>query len=222
MNIADAINQRRSVRGFTSQPVSRETLEQILKTASRAPSALNTQPWEVFVLAGEVLENIRAGVMKALLSGQPPRAEVAWEHAYDGDYRTRQVTLGKSLFKLMDIQRDDKQKRMEWMARGFRFFDAPAAIIVGFDDHLPFKTAASDLGGFIQTLCLAALDAGLGTCINGQGVMYPDIIRAHADIPASKKMFLCVAIGYEDPDFPANQLVSEREPVDNFTYWCGI
>ena len=34
---------------------------------------------------------------------------------------------------LMDITREDNEKRMQWMERGFRFFDAPAAILIVAD-----------------------------------------------------------------------------------------
>ena len=42
-----AITSRRSVRAFTNQAVPRQTLEQILQVASRAPSGTNAQPWKV-------------------------------------------------------------------------------------------------------------------------------------------------------------------------------
>ncbi len=47
-----AILSRRSVRAFTAQAVSRETLNDLLALASRAPSGTNTQPWRVYVLQG--------------------------------------------------------------------------------------------------------------------------------------------------------------------------
>ena len=31
-----------------------------------------------------------------------------------------------------------------------------------------------------------------------------------------------IAIGYPDWDFPANKVESKREPVENFTTWCGF
>ena len=52
MDIVEAIKSRKSIRGFKPEPVGKETLKEILDVACRAPSALNTQPWEFFVLAG--------------------------------------------------------------------------------------------------------------------------------------------------------------------------
>ncbi len=47
-----ALTSRRSVRAFLPTPVPRQTVEEILAVASRAPSGTNTQPWKVYVLTG--------------------------------------------------------------------------------------------------------------------------------------------------------------------------
>mgnify|MGYP001542063789 FL=1 len=59
MDIRQAINDRRSIRSFTSEPVTQETLREVLTLATRAVSAVNAQPWEFAVAAGDVLEAIR-------------------------------------------------------------------------------------------------------------------------------------------------------------------
>ena len=41
----ELLNQRRSVRHFSSQPVPRELIELAIKTASTAPSGAHRQPW---------------------------------------------------------------------------------------------------------------------------------------------------------------------------------
>lgn len=50
MELLEGIETRRSFRAFRSTPVARETIERILKAASRSPSYTNTQPWEVAVV----------------------------------------------------------------------------------------------------------------------------------------------------------------------------
>jgi nitroreductase len=74
----------------------------------------------------------------------------------------------------------------------------------------------------MQSICLAALSRGLGTCIEDQGVMYPDVIRRFAAVPESKRIVIAIAIGYPDWDFPANKVETAREPVDSITSWCGF
>jgi nitroreductase len=42
-----------------------------------------------------------------------------------------------------------------------------------------------------------------------------------AGIPTSKRIVIAIAIGYPNWDFPANEIESLREPVENITTWCG-
>ncbi|MGE4544867.1 MAG: nitroreductase family protein [Pedobacter sp.] len=61
------IEQRRSIRSFTDQPVCEEDLMAILRAANHAPSAHNQQSWHFVVIRGErkkalaSLVNARAG-----------------------------------------------------------------------------------------------------------------------------------------------------------------
>lgn len=221
MDVMEAMLTRKSIRGFRPDPVPRDVLKDVLEAATRAPSAMNTQPWEVTVVAGEVLDSIRRGNIEMLESGVAPNPDVPHQ-VFEGLYRERQVRLAVQIFQLMGIAREDKAKRVEWMKRGFRFFDAPAAIVLSVDRSLKQWWELFDLGAFAQNICLAALSRGLGTCIEDQGVMYPEVIRKHAGIPDSKRIIICIPIGYPDWDFPANRLESEREPVDSVTTWCGF
>ena len=221
MDIVEAIRSRKSIRGFRPDPVPKEVLRDILDIATRAPSAMNTQPWEITVVAGEVLDKIREGSVKGLVSGATPYGG-SEGRPYEGVYRQRQVDLAIQIFQLMGIAREDREKRAEWMQRGLRFFDAPAGIILSVDSSLDQRTALIDIGIITQTICLAALDYGLGTCIHDQGIMFPDVVRAAAGISESKRLTMCIAIGYPDWDFPANKLESKREPVDGVTAWHGL
>jgi len=223
MDVIEAIGARKSIRSFKAEPVPKEVLEQILELATRAPSAMNTQPWEFTVLTGDVLDRVRRANVERLRSGTLPNPEhevVAWPK--ESIYRQRQVDLAKQLFRAMDIAREDKEKRAQWTERGFRYFDAPAAIIISADRSLSESGPLLDIGAAIQTICLAALHFGLGTCIEDQGTMYPDVLREYARIPDSKRIIMAVAIGYPDPDFAANRVESAREPVGNITNWLGF
>ncbi len=50
MNVLDAILTRRSIRLYTSKPVPRELIDDLLKAAMSAPSAGNERPWHFIVL----------------------------------------------------------------------------------------------------------------------------------------------------------------------------
>ena len=223
MDIIEAIKTRKSIRAFTSKKVPKNVIEDILNIAGRAPSAMNTQPWEFTVITGDILDKIRSAVVEKLNNKEPMQPEhlvVGWSR--ESIYRTRQVELAKKLFKLMDIQREDKEKRAEWLERGFRFFDAPAVIILMTDRSLTESGPLLDVGAVMQNICLAALHFGLGTCIEDQGVLYPEIVREMAGIQESKRIVISIVIGYPDLDFPANQIVTDRESTDSLTTWVGF
>jgi nitroreductase len=223
MDVIEAVKKRKSIRGYKPDPVPKEVLEQILELASHAPSSDNSQPWEFIVLTGEVLENVRRSNVELLYSGAPLNPEhVVTSWPRESIYRQRQVDLAKQLFQLMDIPREDREKRAKWLERGFRYFDAPAAIILYTDRCLTESGPLLDIGALIQNICLTALDFDLGTCIEVQGTMYPDVLRKYTHIPESKRIIMAIAIGYPDWDFPANKVESEREPIKNVATWLGF
>lgn len=222
MDIIDAIKMRKSIRGFKPNPVPKKIIEEILEIATRSPSAMNTQPWEFTIITGDVLEEIRKKNIEKLISEPPHPDHIVMGWDKDSIYRRRQVDLAKQIFQLMGIKKEDIDGKNRWMERGFRYFDAPVAIVISVDKSLTENGPLLDIGAVIQTICLAALNYGLGTCIEDQGVMYPEVLREFAGIPESKRIIISIAIGYPDWDFPANKLESEREPVENISNWVGF
>ena len=88
------------------------------------------------------------------------------------------------LFEAMGIARDDKERRQDWVMRGFRQFDAPVSVVVTLDRALEHDTVAHfDLGAATYGLVLAAWSKGLGSVIDGQGIMQSSVVRDHADVP---------------------------------------
>ena len=221
MDLVEAIKARKSIRAYKSDPVPKEILEKILEIATRAPSADNSQPWEIMVITGKILKDIAEANLTALKSGRPAATDVT-RVPYEGIYRRRQIEVGKQLFGLMVIPREDKQKRNAWMERGFRFFDAPVAFLLAADESLDPTRAASDIGGIAQTICLIAQEYGLGTCITSQGVAYADIVKQYTKIPKTKKIYWSISLGYPDWDFPANKVKTDREPLEVNTTWLGF
>jgi len=220
LDVIEAIITRKSIRGFKKDPVSKETIHKILDAAIRTPSGMNTQPWEFVVAAGKELDQIREECSRLFNEGSFPTNDML-RQPFEGVFKKRQVDLAVELFKLMGIAREDKEARKQWMLRGFRFFDAPCQIIICADNELKYHLDMLGVGALCQTICLAALEYGLGTCIADQGIMYDKVWRKYANIPESKRLIAGISIGYPDPDFPANKLVSSREPVDSITTWLG-
>lgn len=221
MDVIEAIKARKSIRNFKADQVPQWVLRDVLEAAVRAPSSVNCQPWEFCVVTGEALQKIKQGNLEKMAAGAGADRDVKHK-ALEGIYRQRQVDLAVQLFGLMGIAREDRPKRTAWIQKGLRFFDAPAAIFVCTDAAMDERGPEFDIGSVTQTICLAALKYGLGTCIQGQGINYPDVVRRHTGLPESKRLMIAIAIGYPDWDFPANKLISEREPLDKITTWHGF
>ena len=215
--------ERRSIRGYRNQPVPRAVLEEIITIAQRAPSSMNTQPWHFHVLTGAPLERIRAGNTERMMAGSAIDREITLNHGYVGAHRDRQVEIAVQLFEAMGIARDDKARRQDWVMRGFRQFDAPVSVVITVDRELANDTIAHfDCGAVTYGLVLAAWSKGLGTVINGQGIMQSSVVRENADIPADQVIMTCVAMGYPDEDFVANHVQSRRADTGAVASFVGF
>eukprot|EP01038_Epipyxis_sp_PR26KG_P014279 gene14279-19158_t len=222
MEFDQVVLGRRSIRGYKPDPVPKELIEEILALAMRAPSSMNTQPWNFYVLTGEPLDRIRAGNTERNLAGVPHSREFRIGGAFAGVHRDRQVGVAKQLFAAMGIAREDQVMRQDWVLRGFRQFDAPVCIIITYDkvldgsDDTPF-----DCGAVATALVNAAWSRGLGTVINSQGIMQSPVVREHAGIADDQVIMKSIALGWPDETFPANAVVSERKSVADATTFVG-
>lgn len=223
MTFDDVILGRKSIRGYKSDPVPKALIREVIDMAMRAPSSLNTQPWNFYVVAGEPLDCIRAGNTERTVSGVPQSREFRSHGEYAGAHRERQIEIAKQLFSAMGIERDNKDKRTDWVLRGFRQFDAPVSVVVTYDrsihggDIAPF-----DCGAVTNALVNAAWSRGLGCVINSQGIMQSPVVREHAGIPDDQVIMICVAMGWPDDSFPANAVVSNRKSVDEAAVFVGF
>ncbi len=223
MQYDEVILGRRSIRGYKPDPVPRALIEEILAIAMRAPTSMNTQPWNFYVITGEPLDRIRAGNTERMVAGVPQSREFRQGNPFDGVHRERQIGVAKQLFAAMGIARDDAAMRQDWVLRGFRQFDAPVCVIITYDkvldgsDDTPF-----DCGGVANALVNAAWSRGLGTVINSQGIMQSPVVREHAGIADDQIIMKSIALGWPDDSFPANAVVSTRKSVEEAAVFVGF
>jgi len=73
MNVREAIQKRRSIRRFKSDPVSDDLIQQLLESARLAPSGSNTQPWRFIVIKDvETRQKLQAASYNQRHIGQAP------------------------------------------------------------------------------------------------------------------------------------------------------
>lgn len=221
MDLREALKTRKSIRGFKPTPVPDELITDILDFARLSPSSTNSQGWEFIVLTGKSLDIAKATNVEQTLAVVEMAPDVP-SQSYTGKYRERQVALAKMVYGLMNIARDDQEGRMQWHLKGMRFFDAPAVILICLDESVYNRDSQLplfDAGIVTHGIVLLALEHGLGTCIQGVGVVYSQALKQALNIPPSKRLIVSVAVGYPDWDFPANAVESEREPLDRLMVW---
>jgi len=213
MEVTSAVNKRISVRQFTPDLVSDDVLASLLTTAARAPSGGNVQPWRIYVVNGESMQK-----MREYLATQP----LAEEPQYDiyppkltEPYRTNRYALGEQMYATLGISREDKEGRRRQFARNNDFFGAPAGMFC-FIDRQMGPPQWSDLGMFLQTLMLLAVEQGLGTCAQEYWSVRHQAVRTFVGAPDNEMLFCGLSIGHVDESAPVNSLQSERMPLDQW------
>jgi nitroreductase len=215
MNMIETMRFRSSTRAFLDEPISREVLEPVLRDASRAPSAINMQPWEVHM----VLNEERKRLSKRLLRS----------------YKERQITCGPGTTaivpdRFMARARPCAEGMTELVARmgrdfksyinegSLNFYGAPAVALIFLDEcFLPDRL--TDIGSFVAYLVLAAAEHGLSSCPIGLVKSYEDEIKDQLNVPENKSLVVSVALGKNDPQAPINEFRSPRVDLKEFVRW---
>jgi nitroreductase len=218
--VDEAITSRRSIRAFLPTGVPRETVEDILRVASRAPSGTNTQPWKVTVLTGQALQRLAARIRSAHDDPQA-RASHTEEYAYypnewRSPYVDRRRKVGWDLYGLLGIGKADKQRMHDQHGRNYTFFDAPVGLIFTIDRVLQTGSWL-DYGMFLQNVMVAARARGLDTCPQAAFTQYHRLIAEELQLPAQEMVVCGMSLGWADPQAVENTLVTEREPVAGFS-----
>jgi nitroreductase len=221
----DAITSRKSIRAFLPTPVPRETVADILRVASRAPSGTNTQPWKVHVLAGEPLRELSRQVLTAF--DDPVQAKTQTrEYAYYPEkwvspYIDRRRKVGWDLYGLLGIGKGDFELTHRQHGRNFAFFDAPVGLMFTIDRILE-RGSWLDYGMFIQNVMIAARGRGLDTCPQAAFLDFHRIILDFLGRPGEEMLVCGMSLGFADPDAVVNTLQTEREPVEGFARFAGF
>jgi nitroreductase len=217
-----AITSRRSVRAFLPTPVPRQTIEEILAVASRAPSGVNTQPWKVTVLTGsakQALSNKILAAHDANAAAGSTGADVGEYDYYPTEwvppYIDRRRKIGWDLYSLLGIGKGDKARMHAQHGRNYSFFDAPVGLIFTIDRILR-QGSWLDYGMFLQNIMTAARGRGLDTCPQAAFIGFHKVIAEQLALPAGEMVVCGMSLGYADESKPENALVTEREPVSAF------
>jgi len=215
MDLIKAIQERKSIRAFKPGPIPKEKIEAVLNLAIHAPSAINLQPWEFIVVAGEERERLSRRLIKAYREKKiscGPDAVRPLPKAF-GKRGAQTLEAMNPYFKELGVQSDP------FINEGScNFYGAPAAIIICLDDAFS-KVRFVDIGIALAYFVLAAYEFGLATCPIGLITAYEDEIKEVLNIPENKNVVIGIALGYPDQESPINRFKSHREDLEKFVRW---
>lgn len=222
VSVTEAVERRISVRAFLPKPVPREVVVEILQTARRAPSGGNLQPWRVHVLGGAALEELRALVAARSAAGvrEAQQYEVYPPNLWE-PHRSYRFKTGEDLYATIGVARENKPARLRQFARNFTFFDAPVGLFFSLDRRFGPPQWA-DMGMFMQTIMLLAVEQGLGTCAQECWAGWPETVGEFLGLDAGVILLGGMALGYPDEAAPINRLRTDRATLSDFCTIRGL
>lgn len=189
MELSEAVRRRRMVRSYDAdRPVDRETVDDLLRLAIRAPSAGHTQGWHFLVL-----DDITS-------------RSSFWTAA--GDEEADPWLTRMQSAPVLVVCLSDK----------YAYLDRYAEPDKGWTDRdearWPVPYWHIDTGMAAMILLLAAQDAGLAACFFGvPGEHWPALREAFA-IPQRLEPVGVVSLGYPAPDLRSPSLRRGRRGLD--------
>ena len=221
MEVIDALKRRFTVRAFKPDPVDRKTLENILEAALKAPSWANTQPWEIYVAGGEVLNKLREAYVQNLKNCVQRSPDLAAPKQWPLVLQGRMESLRAERTTTLERVCLDKTTLKDLSEMNYHFFYAPAVAYLCMDRTLT-PWSVFDLGLLAQSIMLAAQNYGVDSATAVTLAAHPDLVRQELKIPDDLSIIIGIALGYADPGHPQNQFRSSRRTVQDAVTFLGI
>ena len=189
---------RRSCRNFTSAPVERTLLEDLVTIATTAPSGSNCQDWCFVLLPDRTQVKALGSEVITVFEGINRLARKSW------------LCRLLSLVGYPQLQRyhDLTLTRMEERIRSWHIgvdrllYDAPAAILIG--GLRDASTPREDALLAAQNLMLAAHTMGLGSCLIGYAVealRRRDALARRMGVPPGQEIHAVIVLGWPDESY---------------------
>ena len=221
MDVSEAVAHRISVRAFKPDAVPAALVRDILEAAHRAPSGGNLQPWRVHALTGEPLAALKTAAAAALMSGADEAEYDVYPPNLWDPFRTRRYQNGEDLYTSIGIPREDKGARLRQLARNVELFGAPVGLFFTLDRKLGPPQWA-DVGMYMQTVMLLAVERGLDTCAQEFWARVPKTVGPALGLADDHMLFSGMALGWRDEAHPINGWRSGRDAFEVFAEMRGF
>ena len=221
-DLQSIILDRRSIRGFKNKPVKKEIIERIIRIGRSAPSGANLQPGRFSALTNRPLQDLVAVLQNAIDTNKPEISEYSYfPNPLPDHLLKRKRETGFGLYKTLNIDRRDIQKRKEQFRANYRFFDAPVGVVVSIEKTMG-KGCFMDLGMVLQTIFIATQTEQLSCCGIGALAAYGNIVHKHLGLPDDEIVVCGIALGYQDESNPVNRLKTSRLELSNYAKFYGF
>ena len=213
ISVSEAVENRKSIRAFIDKPVNDEIIIRILEKSGRSPSGGNLQPWKIYILNGQTMNDFLS-FQKDWKGTDHPEYPI-YPSKLKEPYRTSRFEVGEQLYGSIGIEREDKEARYNQMLENFNFFGAPAALFC-FIDRQMNQPQWSDLGMFLQTFMLLAQEEGIDTCAQESWSLKQKLVSEFVNAEADLMLFCGMAIGYKEISAPINNYQTRRRNIDEW------
>ena len=221
--VSEALDTRLTCRAFTNKVPEKTVIIDLLEKAKRAPSGGNLQPWKIWVVTGNPLKDFIEDVANKIKEN--PMGEGTEYNIYPKNlkepYESRRREVGRSMYEVLNIPKEDKAGRLNQFKRNFEFFGAPVAIFFAIDRQMQ-EGQWSDLGMFMQSIMLLAREEGLHTAPQEAWAVWYKTVCKFLNIPEELMLFCGMGIGYADEDDPINTFRSKRVNIQDFADFIGF
>jgi FMN reductase [NAD(P)H] len=200
MDLTEILRRRRMVRAYESEPISRETIERIIGTVRRAPSAGFSQGQRLVVVTDA---DTRQRVADLLEETSPaPRSGA-----------TLEPWLKAPVLIVVGVREDDYHDR-------YRKTDK---LIDGVEIQWPIPYWHFDAGAAAMLILLAAIDEGYAAGLFGVFAEATEPFKELLRIPDDVTVACCITIGKaaDDSQWSAisSRLTQARKSVDDLVHW---
>lgn len=177
--VMQALHERRSVRGYTAEPIDDATLDQLLDAAIWAPSAVNAQPWAFGIVRNRALLHRYSELAKAIYLADPPVPELP---------AMPELVL-RHLRELVSQP-------------GYDLFHGASTLVTIYATTI---AGVADCFLAAENLMLAASSIGLGTCPIGLALPLMDqaTTKNELGVPAGMVAALPIVVGHPTGQPPA-------------------
>jgi nitroreductase len=220
MDVYEAVASRRAVRGFTDRDVPTDVLQRVLTAAAWSPSGSNLQPWNIYVVTGAPLAELKKRAGERVAAGDPwdKREYQMYPPELKSPYHERRSAFGKERYSALGIAREDWEARQRAASANWNCFGAPAALFCYVDRDLG-PPQWSDVGMYLQTVMLLLRAEGLHSCPQMAWSVYRKTVAEIVSPKDGLILFCGMSIGYEDA--AVSYIRTRRAPLAETVTFVG-